>query len=501
MAFFLLLFVQLKNKIEKWEIFVKKIAVCVLLAFMCKYFEKFPFWGLEYEDSYAFYFNAIMLTSNIFPSSFLLEGIIRGSINNVQETCTYSGHFILYSTYLSIWFRAFGASYYVMMLANCFCSLVILFILSNFIQANQYWYFGPLAYCSMPIINVFSGSGLAETFSSMCCIAYIWSIFSLKNEKMHKAYVFFYYIVCLLAKRDNIIIFIFHLWFCFANSAKKDRIKNTILCILFYIILLILFLVFVCNVFEIEAIDSHDIGDVTFSPLYFIKIFPSFFKTLFNLKYFSLTMYIFVCICVYNIMFKRERKRTINIILICVCFIVMYSSHFRGYYFLQSESSQFDSFRYLNNIAYLFAIQYLFVQFKRKSLIQIAVLANIAFSFIYTAKVKEYLYYDEYYSRFCHIENVNSYINTINKKTILFSDEILLYQITNGNDFEVWDISLFNKIYDISSDALVLVDEFNKDELKKRSNIQIEAKNLGIVHDFKKFYRNDPKKLYIFNNN
>src|SRR5574344_710523 len=88
----------------------QRLLILAVLAIIFKSSWGFMFYGLEYEDAYAFAFSARQFANNIYSSSFLVDGISIGSLDNPVSMGCYGGHFITFSVYLSNFFRLFGYS-------------------------------------------------------------------------------------------------------------------------------------------------------------------------------------------------------------------------------------------------------------------------------------------------------------------------------------------------------------------------------------------------------
>ena len=67
----------------------KRILLCLVLTLLFKYNYGVYFYGLEYEDAYAFSFCARQFLYNIFPSSFLIDAVSVGSLTEPMFTSTY----------------------------------------------------------------------------------------------------------------------------------------------------------------------------------------------------------------------------------------------------------------------------------------------------------------------------------------------------------------------------------------------------------------------------
>lgn len=153
------------------------ILFCIVLTTLFKTDFGISFWGLEYEDAYSFSFCARQFLYDIYPSSFLIDAVSVGSLENPLSTFTYGGHFITYPAFISIFTNVLGWSPNTISYINTLTAFGILVILSLLGKQNRYWFIAPILFCCAPIINVFTTCFLSETFSSLICITFIYAFF------------------------------------------------------------------------------------------------------------------------------------------------------------------------------------------------------------------------------------------------------------------------------------------------------------------------------------
>ena len=182
-VFILLLFREIVKDIKGHIASYYIIPYCLILTLLFKYNYGIEFWGLEYEDAYSFSFCARQFSHGIYPNSFLIDAVGIGSLEEPSFIYTYGGHFITYSTFLSIFTQIFGWSTFVIDIVNTSLAFCILLILSLYGNKNKCWFIAPAIYCSAPIINVFANCFLSEIFSSFILISFSYLFIKKKNSK------------------------------------------------------------------------------------------------------------------------------------------------------------------------------------------------------------------------------------------------------------------------------------------------------------------------------
>lgn len=469
-----------------------RISICVLLTILCKLSFGDIFLGLEYEDSYVFSFCAKQFNQGIYSSKFLIDAISVGSLETPFETCTYGGHFITYSVYLSVFTKLFGWSFSVISVANSILTFYILLILSSFKKESIWnWLVGPIIYCMAPIINVFSNTFLAETFSSLVCLTFILSFWYFRESKSPVRHVLVYisFFLAIITKRENIVLLTIpgiHALDLFIRSLreriaiqKKDLLnafKLSLLDILPFICLTIIYLVFVHNIFSTETTEAIDIESSTFSIRYFVKLFPCFIKALFTFSYFSISFWLFIILSITQLLRKLYCEKIVSIIVLFVLYLGLYTFHYRGYFFVMyDELSSFESFRYLNNFYYLIPLCFCHVNLQKRSLIPILVFF-LCVALWQTKTERKYYSMIENEERFERARTVEQYINSINDKAVLVTEKILIYQNIVNKDFNLCDIGSLSTLPDFVNSMdikRIFIDVSNTEYIKDRYNIDI----------------------------
>lgn len=430
----------------------KRILFCLILTLLFKYNYGIHFYGLEYEDAYAFSFCARQFLYNIYPSSFLIDAVSVGSLTEPMFTSTYGGHFIMYPAFLSLFTNILGWSPTVLSIANTSIAFFILLILSVLSKDQKCWFIPPILYCCAPIINLFTTCFLSEIFSSLICLIFIYTYFRGKTIYNY-ALCFISFLVAIMCKRENLALLILPtIEFIYLTLWKyRYELKNHIIELLRYIPFLLIigiYFLFIQNVFNIEKIESKDIENATFSIQYMTILFPAFIKAMFSIEAFSFVFVITIMWLIY--FFIRNKILTLGMVFPFILFsvyLILYTSHYRGYFFIkEGRVSSFETYRYINN--FFFLIPLMFISLKCKFFKHIRLIACIvlAFSLYTTYSFRLRMSELEYQERFKEVQTVSNYIQVNSSKSILICENILLYQNICNENFNICDIRLYNKL-------------------------------------------------------
>lgn len=476
--FFILLTGEIIKTLNKTDNAINRIVICIVLTFLFKFNYGIEFFGLEYEDAYAFSFCARQFSYGIFPSSFLIDAISIGSLSEPISTSTYGGHFITYPVYISLFTNTLSWSPSVIDFANTFIAFLILIILSLFPNNNNFWYIAPISYCISPIINIFTTCHLSELFSSFICLVFLYTYLNMKNKYTFSLCIVSF-LLSLMCKRENIaLLLIIILDFIFLHkqfiSHKKYLLISSLKFIPFIIITCI-YLLFIQNIFNIEEIESHDIENNTFSISYFSKLFPVFTKSILNFNLFSIT-FIGTLIWIFSSLKNKDIKKY-NIILPALLFclyLILYSAHYRGYYFVKEmQASAFETFRYINNFYYLLPVILAQFRFKFPHFIKIASIFLLTISFYNTNNLRNSMSDLEFQKRFKEALQIKKHIEYYSSDSFLICENILIYQNLCSDKFKICDIRLINKLTKNNNTDYYLLIKDNK-YLKERYNLEID---------------------------
>lgn len=461
------------------------ILYCLLLTLLFKYNYGIEFWGLEYEDAYSFSFCTRQFSHDIYPSSFLIDAISIGSLDHPISMFTYGGHFITYSTFLSIFTQILGWSPQLISTINTFCAFMILLLLSLLGGKNKYWYIAPAIYCVAPIINVFTTCFLSETFSSLLCIAFVYAY----HRDKTRINSFLCLLVCglaLLCKRENLALFfipVIDAFISLIKIQKKNGLLDIVKNIMPYIVIVSIYIGGCQNVFSIESIESNDIGESTFSFDNFRQLLPVFIKSLLSFNTFSLTFYAFLVSILYVILNKKgqNRNQRMSVCMFSI-YLILYTFHYRGYFFIKGEEvKDFETYRYINNFYYFIPVFFCTFTINKIKIVYISICLLLVFSFFQTLNLRKEYSALENDIRFEEVEIVSNYIKSHTKRSILICENILLYQNLCHSDFYVCDITQIHKLnLDIATiDYFCLFPDFKY--LSQRYGININKNDFKAI--------------------
>jgi len=487
LGFFVTLLYVIQKELRTDKKAVLYIVLCAALTIIFKYNWGIPFWGLEYEDAYAFSLCARQFSYNIYPSSFLVDVVTIGSLQEPIAMGTHGGHFITYPTFLSIFSQLFGWSFELLCIVNCIVSFLIMLILSLMFKLSNNWFVAPVMYCCAPIINVFTTCMLSETFSSFVCLTFIFAFFK-KDTNSTLLLRFTAFFVALLCKRENLILCLIPVLDALLMLNRSNILKGVKLAVyslIPYVTIILIYFFSIQNVLEIEKIEATDIGMPTFSISYFVRLFPAFVKSV--LSPFAFSISIFVCLSILSWHLYKKRNISEQIlypIVLLGAYLILYSSHYRGWFFIQGDKvNEFETYRYINNFYYLFIVSIGSIcYFQSKKIISL-LLILLSFSFYETKEARKYYSETEQECRFREVNEVLDFIknNHTKEPIMLICDNILLYQNLCTDDFCVCDSRHINML-DKNSKYKYFFVASDLNYLRKRYGIDIDMSRLERQH-------------------
>jgi len=487
---------------------LKELYYLLVFSILVTLIFKFPysnhFLGLEYEDAYVFNFSARQLSENIYPLSLSTDGISIGSINNPISTVTYGGHFITYPVFISWFYNIFGFNMYIPSYLNAFIELLTIFMLSvlfkKIFKFDRTWWFAGLIFSIAPVMNVFSNTHLAETFSSFAVLLSVLSFYYFFKSKKPLSLIVFgvFFLTALVTKRENLVIFSFYLVFTFYFLiSKKEKLKTIIFPISLSIIIIAIYLCFIKNVFSIEQNEAIDISTSTFSFVNFLKLVPIFTKALFRMKWFGIHSILFVLAILYIIFYKRDNILLVSLIVLYISFFAIYTLHYRSYYFINfGKVAPFESLRYLNNFFLVSTIIIAIIlseliKNKRFEKISVSLLSIVLlFSVISTIKLRKNFSDIEQVQRFENPEKVLKFLSFKNDSSTLITDNILIFQLLGSKDLNLVDLNCLNNYELKSNDRYLFITKQNRQESYKFRHPEI----IKIISSMKL------KEIMTFNN-
>jgi len=330
------------------------LMVFFLISFINKItFINHPFFGLGKSLNYQYDYKFQPLQANT---------CIDGSLSACRVTTTFGGHFITFPLIVSYINKLIGYSPYTIFGLNFVLSFLIILMvdqLTRLIYPDSFYrpFLPLLVLVTTPFINLFNTSGLAETFSSLSLLAFLFFFFKALDDKFSPKSGFFwsslfYLILSILIKRENMLLVGAAPIVILLMIAKKEFNKNMLkrVSIYFALTLIVLFaLTFLINFFQIEKQEGAMIASQTFSIANLVRILPLFWSSYFNFQLFGLTG-VLVLIATWFVLFKPSDTRFNVIFILCVFYILLYSSHYRSYYQIKfGDLTVFETLRYSTN--------------------------------------------------------------------------------------------------------------------------------------------------------
>lgn len=349
-------------------------------------FIPFPFWGLEYEDSYIFNVTGRLLNSSYDHNyiSYLTQCCIDGSIDDCNKHATYGGHFLAFPYTLSIVNKFVGYSHYNIFSLNLFFSISIAFVAISYGKnhsTKDYFSVNSFLFIliSTPFLSVFHTSGLSETFSSLIVLISLFSLFELEKNG-YKSNSIKYWValisvmLSIVIKRENLVllVFLYSLPFLGLLYQKKLFDINRIVFIITVTCVSLLF-IYTADIFQIESNESIDIASNTFSISYFIRNIKQLSFAFTNIYYWGITSILLIVAILCIVVNRKVSMFSAMAFILTILYIVLYSSHYRSYFQVKfGIESPFETLRYSTNYAPLIAVFISSIKMNNSHFIKIA---------------------------------------------------------------------------------------------------------------------------------
>jgi hypothetical protein len=415
----------------------------------------FPFWGLEYEDSYIYsaVSRQINLNYSFTEDSLFTKYIIFGDLKSGILTQTISGHFIFFPAILAVINLIFGYNTFNIIILNTLLSIINIIFASklfNLLVKNRTsQLFFSLLYASTPFLCLYNTSGLSETISSVFVVITLYFYIRKNVEKNTSNYNIIYLLFIFLSiviKRDNLVLialpFIDLIKYLF--SSRIDLKKKFISLVLVIITVIVVF--FILKVDKTIIDEKADINNISpFSLSYFYTLFPVFIKSLFNMRFFGQ----FSIIMIGSVFFiKKVKPNTIILLFISFSYLLIYTFHYRSYYMVNGNfiPNIIDTFRYYTNFFSILMIAFSITFFneldnillKYKKLITTIIISCLILNFYYNYEIRDELSAIEYNER---IKPVVESLKLITKDDIIVTDRSVLFQMFGKEDIFIVDIT------------------------------------------------------------
>lgn len=426
---FCLIAVQIKSSDKA----VFKLLTCVLLTLLLKVDWGIHFMGLEYEDSYVFSAYARQLSFDIYPTSFRIDCVEIGSLENPLMTGCYGGHMIVYPTLLYIVTSIFGFSSTCISLSNSIVSFFTMVTIA-FIRFPRkgLWIFAVSAFCIAPAVNLYTTAFLSETFSAFISVFFVTTYINNRGDLQSRFKTIvccFLFSLALLTKRDNAVLVIIPLMDGVWSFAKNRNIMESMRAFAPYIAVIVLFVFFVHNIFEAEIEEVGDIGYSTFSISFFWRQLPAYIESILTPSYFSVGL-ILCCLLLANAIYRHNVSFPTASIFIMFCgYVFMYAAHYRGYPYVVGDEKIgcFETFRYLNNAYYCIPIVLGYTSLRRRigrfCILGVSVVL-LVFSYIITLHLRMGYSLLENKTR---LEDVRTIDRKIEGNTVIITDVPLVF--------------------------------------------------------------------------
>ena len=330
-------------------------------------FVVFPFWGLEYEDSFVYNDTGRFLnySYDFETTPYKCQSCAYGSYVNCEEFNSYGGHLLTLPIILAFMNKMIGYRVLNVFVVNFVFSIASLFLLIHFQKRH-----GVVSRFSVkvfvllmivtPFVSIFNTSGLTETLSVFFVLCFLLNIYKLSEKDFNYKSTFFLFsllflLMSIITKRENLILIFFIFLIPLIRKAYqiKPFIKDYFLFLIFSIAsTLILAISF--GVLGIEKNESVDIGSKTFSVMFLLKNVLQLFLAMIDPFYWGLTGLAFIMSVLLALFSKRSNIYSAFLFVLIILYIGVYSSHYRSYYqVVFNDSDPFDTLRYSVNYVML----------------------------------------------------------------------------------------------------------------------------------------------------
>lgn len=324
-------------------------------------FLEYPFWGLEYEDSFIYNDTGRFLSFKYDYDSmpFLCQSCLDGNYIYCNQYGSYGGHFLTLPILLNFINLIFGYNYSNIFIFNfTFSIFTILFAITNWNKFTSLFSLNLFLIILLvtPFYSLFNTSGLSETVSGFFVFCFLLSIYK-TDESGYKIKSLNYWLtiaflfLAVLTKRENIIL----LSLVYLIPLIRYLFKQKLFCKSYLILtaissLIIAGLVVIINPFNIESNESVDIGKNTFEFNYLVTNLQQFLYAIANFKIWGLTGFFFIFSITFVIYKRKISKLGLMCFMLTFSFLILYSSHYRSYYqVVYNLANPFETLRYSVN--------------------------------------------------------------------------------------------------------------------------------------------------------
>lgn len=467
-----------RNGQKQLEVFMNRnIIIIVLILFNVLIrleFFQFPFWGLEYEDSFIFNDASRQLAYD-YPhdaTPWKTLSCSNGSLNECYEHSGYGGHFLTYPIAIAFVTSFVGYTTFNAGLTSFIFSIIIILCLFRFMRKrnlNDELNFLLILFLATPLLPVFNTSGLAETTSGLFVLLFFLNYIKLIEANFNLKVRFFwltivFFIIAIITKRENLAIFIFTMVFPFVNLIFRKQ-KSNWLKYISHLFLLGFFGFIFSELIGLNSIESNEgeaIQTATFSIDFFIINLGQLFKAMFIYSYWGITGALFILSIVVFAIRRKMNLIPLGSITITIIFIIVYSSHYRSYYQVHYNLiDPFETLRYSVNylpvlilfiassgILSFFSIKWIQERNWFKPVIFVLLIGILTPA---TLHLRRFFSEDEYIAR---IEPVIKTIEISNENDLIITDIPIVFNCYVAENQKIIDLYSLNKeklLYEIEN--------------------------------------------------
>ena len=450
-------------------------------------FIPYNFWGLEYEDSFIYFDNALNIENNIHNPENLFQCISCdiGSYKDCISYMSYGAHYKTFSYVVFILNKLLGSQFiniYVVSFISSGLILVAFFLFEKGIFDRIIF---TLILFLTPFYPLFATSGNSEIFSSLW--VFLSCVFTIHFVQQGKIKYFIYFLisagVASISNRENFVLYII---FLIVNIVYQYKIGLPSIMNILIVCGNAIGLAIIVGVFKTEEEYSADIGAPTFSIDYLIDNSIAILKAAFSWDLWGATG-ILLIIALTTFFFYNKKNRDLKIILVFLVFYYLITfTHYRHFNYLQTGIVKpFETLRYTSTFFPLLAF---FMSYNlltayrlyKGKLICVVLLLLLGASIYQTYQTRLNFSNDELFSR---VQPAQEILKFYKEGDLLVSEFPIViknyaHQKTMVADLRSLDnvkVDLFNEIYILVGDhyEMELLNKYSFVHIKKINNYKI----------------------------
>ena len=323
----------------------------------------YPFWGLEYEDSYIFTDSARYMSYDydFHTMPYRCNSCLDGSYTDCYSYGTLGGHYLTFPILVHVLNVIKGYSTDNAFLVNFSVSLSIIFFVyfwnrTNITKSSISINIVLLLLSVTPFVPIFNTSGLAETLSSAFVLFSVLSLSRANDKNFNIASTEFYLsiifiVMAIVTKRENLVLLAFLVFIPILRRLHgKSMLPKGYIILSFICSVAVSGFVIYTDLFGIEFDETGDIGASTFSLAYFIDNSYQLLQAALNFEYWGITGYLFLITLFVSIYKKNFKQLETFCLIVIAMYVGIYASHYRSYYqVIHQISHPFETLRYSTN--------------------------------------------------------------------------------------------------------------------------------------------------------